>query len=143
MNYLRRIHLSRRTLLRGTGTALALPLLESMFPAATAWSQTRAAPKTRLACIYIPHGAVMSRWTPAAEGADFEFPQILKPLEPYRDRVNVISDFSLPLAYGSDASAGANHTRSSAVWLAGAAPASGGRARLGTTVDQAAAAQIG
>jgi hypothetical protein len=108
MNYLRRIHLSRRALLRGTGTALALPLLESMFPAATAWSQTRAAPKTRLACIYIPHGAVMSRWTPAAEGADFEFPQILKPLEPYRDRVNVISDFSLPLAYGSDASAGAN-----------------------------------
>jgi hypothetical protein len=143
MNYLRRIHLSRRTLLRGGGTALALPLLESMFPAATAWSQTAAAPKTRLSCIYIPHGAVMDRWTPTVDGAGFEFPQILKPLEPFRDRVNVISDFSLPHAYGTDASAGANHTRSSAVWLAGAEPGSGGRARLGITVDQAAAAQIG
>jgi hypothetical protein len=143
MNYLRRIHLSRRTLLRGGGTALALPLLESMFPAATAWSQTAAVPKTRLSCIYIPHGAVMNRWTPTGEGTGFEFPQILKPLQPFRDRVNVISDFSLPHAYGTDASAGANHTRSSAVWLAGAAPASGGRARLGITVDQAAAAAIG
>jgi hypothetical protein len=143
MNYLRRIHRSRRTLLRGGGTALALPLLESMFPAATAWSQTAAAPKTRLSCIYIPHGAVMDRWTPTVDGAGFEFPQILKPLEPFRDRVNVISDFSLPHAYGTDASAGANHTRSSAVWLAGAEPGSGGRARLGITVDQAAAAQIG
>jgi hypothetical protein len=143
MNYLRRIHLSRRTLLRGGGTALALPLLESMFPAATAWSQTAAAPKTRLSCIYIPHGAVMDRWTPTVDGAGFEFPQILKPLEPFRDRINVISDFSLPHAYGTDASAGANHTRSSAVWLAGAEPGSGGRARLGITVDQAAAAQIG
>ncbi len=143
MNTLRKIHLSRRRLLRGAGAALALPLLESMFPAATAWSQTPSAPKTRLACIYIPHGAVMARWTPASEGTGFEFPQILKPIEPFRDRVNVISDFSLPLAYGSDASAGANHTRSSAVWLAGAAPASGGRARLGTTVDQVAAQAIG
>jgi hypothetical protein len=143
MNYLRKTHLSRRALLRGAGTALALPLLESMFPAATAMAQARAAPKTRFACIYIPHGAVMNRWTPPTEGTGFEFPQILKPLEPFRSRVNVVSDFSLPLAYGSDASAGANHTRSSAVWLAGAAPASGGRARLGITVDQAAAQTIG
>ena len=143
MNYLRKTHLSRRRLLRGAGTALALPLLESMFPAATALAQSGAAPRTRLACIYIPHGAVMSRWTPASEGTGFEFPQILKPLEPFRTSVNVISDFSLPLAYGSDASAGANHTRSSAVWLAGAEPASGGRARLGITVDQVAAQAIG
>jgi hypothetical protein len=143
MNYLRKIHLSRRALLRGGSTALALPLLESMFPAATAWSQTAAAPKTRLSCIYIPHGAVMDRWTPTTEGTGFEFPQILKPIEPFRDSVNIVSDFSLPHAYGTDASAGANHTRSSAVWLAGAPPASGGRARLGITVDQAAAAWIG
>ncbi|MDX1561385.1 MAG: DUF1552 domain-containing protein [Gammaproteobacteria bacterium] len=143
MNVIRKKHLSRRTLLRGAGSAVALPLLESMFPAATAFAQSAAAPRTRLACIYIPHGAVMDRWTPVTEGTDFEFPQILKPIEPFRDRVNVVSDFSLPLAYGSDASAGANHTRSSAVWLAGAAPASGGHARLGITVDQAAANHIG
>jgi hypothetical protein len=143
MNIIRRKHLSRRTLIRGAGTALALPLLDSMLPAATAWGQTAAAPRTRLSCIYIPHGAVMDRWTPASEGTDFEFPQILKPIEPFRDRLNVISDFSLPLAYGTDASAGANHTRSSAVWLAGAEPASGSRARLGITVDQVAAQHIG
>lgn len=143
MNIIRKIHLSRRTLLRGAGSAVALPLLESMIPAATAWAQTPAVPKTRLACIYIPHGAVMDRWTPAADSAAFEFPQILKPIEPFRDRINVISDFSLPLAYGSDASAGANHTRSSAVWLAGAEPAAGAQARLGITVDQVAAQHIG
>jgi hypothetical protein len=143
MNVIRKIHLSRRTLLRGGGTALALPLLESMIPAATAWAQTAAAPKTRLSCIYVPHGAVMDRWTPATEGTGFEFPQILKPIEPFRDRINVVSGFSLPLAYGSDASAGANHTRSSAVWLAGAEPASGANARLGITVDQLAAQHIG
>lgn len=143
MNVIRKVHLSRRTLLRGAGTALALPLLESMFPAATAWAQAAAAPRTRLSCIYIPHGAVMSRWTPSADGKGFEFPQILQPLAPYRERINVISGFSLPLAYGSDASAGANHTRSSAVWLAGAEPASGAHARLGVTVDQVAAQRIG
>ena len=143
MNVIRKIHLSRRTLLRGAGASLALPLLDSMIPASTAWAQTAAAPKTRLSCIYIPHGAVMDRWTPAAEGRDFEFPQILKPIEPFRDRINVISGFSLPHAYGSDASAGANHTRSSAVWLAGAAPAAGAQARLGTTFDQVAVQHIG
>jgi hypothetical protein len=114
-----------------------------MIPAGTAWGQTVAVPKVRLSCIYIPHGAVMDRWTPATEGTGFEFPQILEPIEPFREHVNVISDFSLPLAYGSDASAGANHTRSSAVWLAGAEPAAGGSARLGITVDQVAAQYIG
>ncbi|MGD2133043.1 MAG: DUF1552 domain-containing protein [Maricaulaceae bacterium] len=143
MAYIRKLHLSRRTLLRGAGTALALPLLESMIPAATAWGQTAAAPKTRLCGIYIPHGAVMANWTPATDGTGFEFPRILRPLEPFRDRVNVLSDFALPLAYGTDASAGANHTRSSAVYLAGAEPATGSRARLGVTVDQVAAQHIG
>lgn len=143
MNVIRKRCLSRRALLRGAGSAVALPLLESMIPAATALAQTAAASRTRLACIYIPHGAVMDRWTPATEGTGFEFPQILKPIEPFRDRVNVISGFSLPLAYGSDASAGANHTRSSAVWLAGAEPAPGSHARLGVTVDQVAARHVG
>lgn len=143
MNVIRRKHLSRRMLLRAGGSALALPLLESMLPAATAWAQSAAVPASRLACIYIPHGAVMSRFTPVTDGEGFEFPQILQPVAPYRDRLNVISDFSLPLAYGSDASAGANHTRSSAVWLAGAEPGEGAQAHLGITVDQVAARHIG
>jgi hypothetical protein len=58
-------HLSRRTFLRGAGVTLALPLLDSMVPAATALAQSAAAPKTRMGCIYIPHGATMDKWTPA------------------------------------------------------------------------------
>ena len=60
-------HLSRRTFLRGAGVTVALPFLESMAPAQTPLSKTAAAPKTRLGCIYIPHGATMDHWTPATE----------------------------------------------------------------------------
>ena len=66
--FLTKKHLSRRTLLRGAGVALALPLLESMIPAGTALAQTAATPKSRLGCIYIPHGATMDKWTPAGDG---------------------------------------------------------------------------
>jgi hypothetical protein len=143
MIYLKRRHLSRRTLLQGCGAALALPFLESMIPAGSVQAATSSMPRARLACIYVPHGAVMSRWTPTKAGTDFEFPEILKPLEPFRDRTNVISGLTLPLAYGQDASAGANHTRSSAVWLSGAKPGVGAEAELGITADQVAAKHIG
>ena len=142
--YLTKRHLSRRALLRGAGAALALPLLESMIPAGGVRAAVSAAtPRKRLACIYVPHGAVMSKWTPAQAGTGFEFPEILKPLEPFRDRVNVISGLTLPLAYGQDASAGANHTRSSAVYLTGAKPGVGSEAELGISVDQVAAKHLG
>jgi hypothetical protein len=142
MPFLTRKHLSRRTLLKGSGTALALPLLQSMVPAGV----TRAAetpPQSRLACIYIPHGAVMNRWTPAADGSAFELSPTLASLSPYRDRLNVISDTTLPNAYGEDASAGANHQRSSAVWITGVKPGPGPVPSMGISVDQVAAAQIG
>ena len=71
-------HLSRRTLLRGAGATIALPLLDSMVPAGTALAQTAATPKSRLGCIYIPHGATMDKWTPATAGKDFEFSEILQ-----------------------------------------------------------------
>jgi len=124
---------------------LSLPLLESMMPAGRALCATTnaAMPPVRLACVYVPHGAVMSRWTPTKVGSDFDFPQILKPLEPYRGHVNIVSGLSLPLAYGQDASAGANHTRSSAVFLSGASPGTGSEAELGVTVDQVAARHFG
>jgi hypothetical protein len=142
--YLTKRHLSRRALLRGAGAALALPLLESMIPAGRVKAaDSSAKPRARLACIYVPHGAVMSQWTPARTGTGFEFPEILKPLEPFRDRVNVISGLTLPLAYGQDASAGANHTRSSAVYLTGAKPGVGAEAELGISLDQVVAREIG
>ena len=58
-------YLSRRTLLRGLGVSISLPFLESMVPAQTALRKTAANPKTRLTCIYVPHGAIMGKWTPA------------------------------------------------------------------------------
>lgn len=133
-------HLSRRTLLRGTGAALSLPLLESMFPAGRAWAQSETPVRTGF--IYFPHGATMSRWTPASSGTDFELSEILMPLAPFRDRLNVISDLTHPQAYGPGG-ATAHHNRSSAVFLSGAMAQAGAEARLGITADQVAAEAIG
>jgi hypothetical protein len=140
MRYLSGRHLPRRTLLRGIGAAVALPLLQSMLPAGRAAAATR---RSRFACIYIPHGAIMNRWTPAGDGEALELSPSLRSLEPYRERLTVVSDLRLPLAYGDDASAGANHTRSSAVWITGARPETGATPRLGTSADQVAAAHFG
>src|ERR1051325_5279229 len=84
----------------------------------------------------------MSKWTPAQVGSGFEFSETLKPLEPFRERINVVSGLYLPNAYGQDASAGANHTRSSAVYLTGAKPGTGSEAELGVSADQVAAKHI-
>ena len=70
-------YLSRRTVLRGLGVSVGLPLLEAMIPAATALAKTAAAPKPRLGFVYFPHGAVMDKWTPKADGANFDFPEII------------------------------------------------------------------
>jgi hypothetical protein len=139
-------YLSRRTLLRGAGAAVALPLLDSMVPAGTALAQTAARPRSRFASIYIPHGATMDKWTPSTTGKGFEFSEILKPLEPFRNRVNVISDLAhAPVApwSGEDTGGAENHVRAAAVFLSGAHPVKGDHALVGTTVDQVAAASIG
>jgi len=144
--FITKTHLSRRTFLNGIGTAMALPLLESMVPARTALAQTAANPKNRLACIYVPHGATMDKWTPATEGAGFAFTEILKPLEPFRGRINIVSGLAHPYVAGgggADVSAGANHTRAAAVFLTGSVPERGRQAHLGTSVDQVAAQHIG
>ena len=133
--------LPRRTFLRGVGVTIALPFLESMIPAATAWSQSTSRPRTRLGCIYFPHGAIMNKWTPAAEGTGFEMPEILQPLKPFQNQINVISDLRHALAYGSGATA--NHNRSAASFLSGAFAKVGAQAHLGITVDQLAAQKIG
>src|SRR3989442_15406870 len=91
-------HLSRRTFLRGAGVTVALPLLESMVPAQTPLNRTAASPKSRLGGIYIPHGATMDHWPPATEGANFEFSEILKPLEPFRARVCEATGLAHPQA---------------------------------------------
>ena len=77
-------HLSRRTFLRGAGVAVGLPFLDAMVPAWTALAQTAAAAKPRMGFMYLPHGAIMEHWTPAAVGTNFELPAILKPLAPFQ-----------------------------------------------------------
>jgi hypothetical protein len=133
-------HLPRRTFLKGVGVSLALPLLDSMIPARTLLAQTAAKPLARLGFVYIPHGAIMAQWTPSAEGAGFEFTPILKPLEPFRDRLNVISGLGHKAADTT-----AVHSLSPTTWLSGVRPKAtqGVDAYAGVTADQIAAQQIG
>src|SRR5688572_14296307 len=140
--FLTQTHLSRRTFLRGAGVALALPFLESMLPAVARAGQAAAAARpTRFGAIYFPHGAIMPKWTPATEGANFELSEILQPLKAFQGRINVISDLECALAYGSGATA--NHNRSAAAFLSGAFAKVGARPELGITADQIVARKIG
>ena len=83
--------LSRRTVLRGMGAAFSLPLLDAMVPALTAFQKTAAKPVNRFGAVYVPNGIMMKQWTPEAEGGAFEFTPTLKPLEPFRDWLLVLS----------------------------------------------------
>ena len=133
-------HLPRRTFLKGVGVSMALPLLDSMIPARTLLAQTAARPLPRLGFVYIPHGAIMDKWTPATEGAGFEFTPILKPLEAYRDRLNVVTGLGHRAADTT-----AVHSLSPTTWLSGVRPKAtqGVDAFAGVTADQIAAQQIG
>src|SRR5438477_4182624 len=133
-------HLPRRTFLRGMGATLALPLLDAMVPAGTLLAKTAANPASRLGFVYLPHGAIMDRWTPAQEGAGFEFSPILKPLEPFRDHVDIVSGLGHRAADTS-----AVHSLSPTTWLSGVRPkpTQGMDALAGVTADQIVARKIG
>jgi len=142
MAFVTKKHLSRRTFLNGAGVTLALPLLESMIPAVAAFGQTAAAlTRTRLGCIYVPHGAIMDKWIPKTEGAGFELSEILQPLKPFHGQINVISGLEHAQAYGSGATA--NHNRAAATYLSGAHAETGAQPHLGVTIDQLVASKIG
>ena len=143
--------LPRRTVLRGMGATLALPLLDAMVPALSAASKTAAQPVRRAGFIYIPNGAVIDEaahgfdaWSPIGEGSNFEFSTILKPLESLRDRLVVLSGLDHPMARSMGDGAG-DHARGTATWLTGVHPkkTEGIDVRAGTTVDQIIAAQFG
>jgi hypothetical protein len=139
MSIVTKKHLSRRALLRAAGASVALPLLDSMVPALTAQSQTAARAVRRLGFVYVPHGAIMQRFTPATEGANFAFSPILGPLEPLRDRIVVVSN----LAHHTADNAGV-HSLSPPTWLSGVRPAEKeGNIRGGTTADQIAGVTFG
>ncbi len=133
-------HLSRRTFLQAAGATMALPLLDSMIPAMTAQPLTAAGATSRLGFVYLPHGAIMDRWTPKTEGTGFEFPSIIQPLEKFRDRINIISG-----THHQAADSSAVHSLSPTTWLSGIRPKAtqGTDAFAGVTADQFAAQQIG
>jgi Protein of unknown function (DUF1552) len=138
--FITRKYISRRTFLRGTGVTLALPFLDAMVPALTAQSNTAANVLPRLSFVYLPHGAIMDKWTPKKEGTGFEFTPILEALKPFRDQINIISG----LAHAA-ADTSAVHSLSPTTWLSGVRPKAtqGEDALAGVTADQIAAQKIG
>jgi len=127
---------SRRAVLRGIGATLSLPLLDAMVPALTRTALTAAAPTKRFGAIFVPMGERPSHWTPPTTGNGFEFSPILKPLEKFRDYVNVVSNIDRPLQ--------GTHAVSTGTWLTGAAPKRTEAEDFiaGTSLDQIIARQI-
>src|SRR5438445_3294121 len=136
--------ISRRAVLKGLGTAIALPFLEAMGPTlALADTKSQAAPK-RMAFIYIPNGAHMEAWTPAAEGANFVLPPTLEPLKPFQDRLFILSGLTLNTARPLGDGPG-DHARAMSAFLTGAHPRKthGADIKIGVSVDQVAAQKLG
>jgi len=129
----------RRTFLRGMGATLALPLLEAMVPAATPLTRTAANPLRRLGFVFMPMGCDQSRWTPAGGAKLDQLSPILSPLEPVKEHVTVITNLELQNAYPG------SHATSNSAFLSAAKAklTESSDYRLGTTVDQIAAQQIG
>ena len=129
-------HLRRRTFLQGLGAAVALPLLDAMVPAFA--SNVKQTP--RLGFVYVPHGMVMNRFTPTTVGKNFAFNDITKPLEPFRNRLSIVSRL-----HHRAADSTAVHSLSPTTWLSGVRPkpTQGMDAYAGVTADQIAARAIG
>jgi hypothetical protein len=146
MRLITKKHIPRRAFLRGVGVTLSLPLLDSMIPAQTPLAKTAAKPQFRMGLCFMPHGAVMDNWTPKTEGANFEISRTLKPLEPFKDNLLVVSNLAHHnAAPGGPGDNGGDHTRSPAVFLNGVHPkrTDGADIRAGVTIDQIAAEKIG
>jgi hypothetical protein len=137
-------HLSRRTVLRGLGATLALPLLDGMVPAFAQIRNSAAKPVRRLAAVYVPNGMNIWKWTPAAEGRNFELGPILESLAPFREKLLVLTGMCNPLADPAEGEAGGDHPRAQASWLTGVhvKRTQGSDIRAGTSMDQIAAAHF-
>ncbi len=133
--------LPRRTFLKGMGVAIALPMLDAMTPALANPMEKAKAP-LRLAFGYVPNGIEMKSWTPKGVGKDFEFTRILKPLEPFRDELLVLT--GLAHRTGSSKEAG-DHARAGGTYLTGVHPkrTTGADIEVGISVDQVAAQTLG
>ncbi len=154
MTFIAKKHISRRTALRGIGVTLALPLLDSMVPAQTPLRKTAASPRSRLACIEMVHGSAGATdegtgkhyWSPSQDGSDFEFSYSLEPLAPFREYVTIVSGTDSRQADAFVPSeGGADHFRSSAVFLTAAHPkqTAGPDVLNGISIDQIYAQRFG
>jgi len=138
-------HISRRTILRGSGAVLALPLLDAMIPAGTALAQTAANPKPRFVGCFVPHGAAPGYWVPEKEGAlEATLPFNWKPLEPFRDHTVILSGLHSRSAEPPPGATGADHWVAAA-FMAAVKPkkTAGADVQVGTTIDQLIAQRIG
>lgn len=135
--------LNRRTVLRGAGVALGLPLMEGMWPRLGRAQESAQSP-LRIAFVYIPCGAIMEAWKPAQTGPDYELSQTLQPLAPHRDKLLVLSGLAHDKAR-SNGDGGGDHARDSAAYLTASQPrkTDGADLNVGTSVDQIAAEQLG
>ncbi len=133
----------RRTFLRGLGTMIALPMLESMLPVRAFAAAAKPAP-VRLGFVFVPNGVSMPQWTPATEGSGFELPMLLQPLKSVRNEISIFTGLSQHNAFALLDGPG-DHARSAAAWLTGVHPrkTSGADIHNGISADQLAAKQIG
>jgi hypothetical protein len=136
--------LKRRTFLRGIGTTLALPLLDAMVPAMAATRLTAAKRPTRMVLVYVPNGINQKNWLPKAEGTAFEFTPTMKALEPFRDKLVVMSNLAQINGRALGDGPG-DHARAGATWLTGVHPkkTEGADIHAGISADQIAARQFG
>ena len=127
--------ISRRAVLRGLGAAVALPMLDAMIPA---MANTAPKPVRRLGIVYVPNGMRMDHWTPSTVGSGFEFPTVLKPMEPFREKVQILSGL-----HGVDGEG--PHARASTRFLTGVASTrdNGANLRAGISMDQIAGRMLG
>jgi hypothetical protein len=134
--------ISRRTVLRGIGTVVALPFLESLLPRALT-AAGPAAPPRRMGFIYVPNGVIQTDWTPKAEGANFDLPSILQPLASHQKDILVLSGLTCDKARPNGDGAG-DHARASAAFLTGAQArkTAGANFQAGISADQVAAARL-
>ena len=135
--------LSRRTLLRGMGTAMALPLLEGMLPLSALAQSPKKIP-TRMAFLFVPNGVAIENWTPATEGVLGQLPSILQPLEKVKGQINVLTGLTQQNAFALGDGPG-DHARSAAAFLTGVHPkkTTGADIKLAISADQLAAQRIG
>ena len=128
----------RRTVLRGLGASLALPLLDGMVPALSALSTTAANPTVRFGAVYVPNGMVMQNWTPAAAGATFELAPTLQPLAPFRDQLLVLTGLNSTPPSGAR---GGTHSRAATRFLTDVHPGEWNPQAI--SMDQIAAKELG